>query len=249
MNAIRKILGTIWVIWGLLEFIAGMFLVLPFILLTILLFSGRTALQLIYFFLNIWGTLIFLLVLIPVRVVGKEKLDKKRSYIFVANHNSYLDAPLIVVATKRAFKALGKIEMMKIPIFKIIYKEVCVLIDRSSKESRTTSIIQLKKEIESGTSIFIFPEGTMNKNKELPLADFYDGAFRIAIETQTPIAPMITMNARLLLPRDNPSALRPGIVHCYFLDPIEVAGLSIDDLPQLKEKIYTIMKEAIIACS
>lgn len=247
MKTIRKILGTIWVIWGLLEFAAGMFLVLPFILMAILFFGGRTTLKIIYFFLNIWGTLIFLLVLIPVRVFGKEKLDKKRSYIFVANHNSYLDAPLIIVATRRAFKALGKIEMMKIPVFKIIYKEVCVLIDRSSKESRTASIIQLKKEIESGTSIFIFPEGTMNKNKDLPVADFYDGAFRIAIETQTAIAPMVSLNARHLMPRDNPSALRPGTVRCYFLDPIEVAGLTPEDLPALKERVHRLMTEAIIA--
>lgn len=247
MNTIRKVWGALHLIWGLLVFVSGMLVVLPFIFLAALLFRGRTAVRMIFFFLNIWGVWIMLGSLIPIRTYGKQYIKKGASYIFVSNHNSYLDAPSIVVANPSYFKALGKIEMMKIPIFSIIYKEVCVLIDRSSKESRAESVLQLRREIESGISIFIFPEGTMNKNKELPLAEFYDGAFRLAIETQTDIAPMLILNARELLPRDRPLDLRPGVVDCHFLEPISVSGLGPDDLPALKEKVHSIMKEAMLA--
>jgi 1-acyl-sn-glycerol-3-phosphate acyltransferase len=78
------------------------------------------------------------------------------------------------------------------------------------------------------------------------LKDFYDGAFRIAIETQTPIAPFVVINARNLMPRNNPLTIRPGIMKIVFSDPIEVNTYTLDDLETLKQKVYKIMEELII---
>ena len=85
--------------------------------------------------------------------------------------------------------------MVKIPVFGLIYKRLVILIDRSSKESRESCVIALKEEIARGQSILIFPEGTMNRTEQL-LGNFYDHAFRIAIETQTPILPLTIINTK-----------------------------------------------------
>jgi 1-acyl-sn-glycerol-3-phosphate acyltransferase len=122
---------------------------------------------------------------------------------------------------------------------------VVVMIDRSSKESREKSVGLLKEEIENGQSVLIFPEGTMNKTSA-PLGDFYDGAFRIAIETQTPLMPFVMINNSKLLPRIAPLKVRPGIIKTVFLGEISVKGLDLEDLPLLKQKVYAMMEQALI---
>jgi 1-acyl-sn-glycerol-3-phosphate acyltransferase len=114
--------------------------------------------------------------------------------------------------------------MVKIPIFGMVYKRLVILIDRSSKESRERCVIALKEEIKRGQSILIFPEGTMNKTDQL-LGDFYDGAFRIAIETQTPILPLTIINTKELMPRNDASAIKNGVIKCVFSEEIDVEGL------------------------
>jgi 1-acyl-sn-glycerol-3-phosphate acyltransferase len=102
----------------------------------------------------------------------------------------------------------------------------------------------LKIDLARGQSILIFPEGTMNKT-EADLADFYDGAFRLAIETQTDIAPMVILNARNLLPRANPLSVKPGLITCIFDEPVSVAGLQAEDLEDLKAKVRKRMENLI----
>jgi 1-acyl-sn-glycerol-3-phosphate acyltransferase len=162
----------------------------------------------------------------------------------VCNHTSYLDAVAIVLAIPGSFKPLGKIEMVKIPVFGLIYQKVVVMLDRASKESRLKSVEELKQDLASGQSILIFPEGTMNRSDK-HLADFYDGAFRLAIETQTPIAPIVILNARNLFPRADPLAARPGVITCIFDKPLEAKGLVPDDLESLKTKVFTTMEARI----
>ena len=135
------------------------------------------------------------------------------AYIYVCNHSSYLDPIAVVLAIPGSFKPLGKIEMVKVPVFGLIYRKVVVLIDRASKESRARSVEELKAGLAKGQSILVFPEGTMNHSNKA-LTDFYDGAFRLAIETGTPIVPMVIVNPRNLFPRANPSAARPGRITC-----------------------------------
>lgn len=239
----RKLFAVIYLIYGLLIFFSIMFAVLPFIILFSFL-PGKLGSTIPFFFLRIWAFFFSSLILVPIRVYDREKVNSSNHYIFVSNHNSYLDSPAVVLASPNAFKPLGKVEMTKIPFFGFIYQRVVVLIDRSSKESRNASVEQLKKVLDQGTSILIFPEGTMNTS-DLPVKDFYDGAFRIAIETQTPLAPFVIINARKLMPRKNPLAIRPGIVRVYFADPIDVREYQPDQLEQLKKKVSMVMTELI----
>lgn len=239
----RKILSILHLIYGLLLFFGVMFCVLPFIILSSFI-PGRLGSAIPFFFLRVWAFVFSTLSLFIIRIYDRKVLDPQGTYIYVSNHNSYLDSPAVVLATPNTFKPLGKVEMTKIPFFGFIYQRVVVLIDRSSKESRNASVEKLKEVIQQGTSILIFPEGTMNTTTE-PVKDFYDGAFRIAIETQTPLAPFVVINARTLLPRKNPLAIKPGIIKVFFAPAIDVSGYTLDDVEKLRERVRLVLKELI----
>lgn len=244
IKVLKKLASFLFLSWGLVVFTTAMLLVLPFILLTSAFFKDKKAQSILFFFLRVWAKTVRVLCYLPVKTTGDTKLKRDQAYIYVCNHNSYLDAIVVLEAIKGSFKPLGKIEMVKVPIFGLIYRRVVVLIDRKSSESRALGVENLKRELHMGQSILIFPEGKMNQGDE-PLSEFYDGAFRLAIETQTPIVPMVILNARKLLPRKNPMAAHPGRIHCVFGEAFEVKGIGSEGQEKLKEEVYQCMKELI----
>ncbi|RZL47749.1 MAG: 1-acyl-sn-glycerol-3-phosphate acyltransferase [Pedobacter sp.] len=241
----RKVLAVLYLLYAASIFICLMFMVLPLVLLASALFKVQTSKKLILFFLRCWAWAFSLLSIFWVKTINKELIDKKLPHIYVGNHGSYLDAIAVCISLPQYFSPLGKVEMTKIPVFGLIYQRIVVLIDRSSKESREQSVNALKADLAKGESILIFPEGTMNKT-EKPLSEFYDGAFRIAIETQTTLMPFVMINNRELLPRVHPLKAHPGIIKTVFITPVDVKGLTLEDLPMLKQKVFDLMEEAIL---
>jgi 1-acyl-sn-glycerol-3-phosphate acyltransferase len=158
-----------------------------------------------------------------------------------------MDIPIIMKAIrKQHFRILGKSEMAKIPVFGFLYRNAVVMVDRSSTEKRAASVQKLKAVIRKGISVVIAPEGTFNTTKN-PLKDFYDGAFKIAIETQTPIKPILFLDTFNRLSYKTVFSLTPGKSRAVYLDEISVEGLTGKDLPMLKEKVYKLMEEKLIA--
>jgi 1-acyl-sn-glycerol-3-phosphate acyltransferase len=123
---------------------------MPFILLSYALLNGKKATDVVFVFLNIWACGVNLLMGYRYQVLGKHLVKKNQAYIFVVNHSSYLDSLAVVRVIPQSFKPLGKVEMVKIPIFGMIYKKLVVLIDRSSRESREKCVKDLKVEIARG---------------------------------------------------------------------------------------------------
>lgn len=246
MKPILRLFNILYLLWGFISFFVFMLLVTPFVLLSYLIFKGKQATDIVSVFLKIWGRGFNLLMAYRYRIINQHFVKKDKAYIFVVNHSSYLDAVAVVRVIPQSFKPLGKIEMVKVPIFGMLYKRLVVLIDRSSKESREQSVIDLKKEIARGQSIVIFPEGTMNRSDKL-LGDFYDGAFRIAIETQTPILPLTLINTKQLLPRNDALAIKNGTIKCVFSEEIDVEGLKSEDLLYLKSRVYKEMENQLLA--
>lgn len=240
-----KVLSAIYLIYAALIFIMLMFIVLPFVLLASAIFKNYTGKKIILFLLRCWAWGFSLMSFFWVKTKNKQLINQNVPHIYVGNHGSYLDAIAVCISLPQHFSPLGKIEMTKVPVFGLIYKRIVVMIDRSSKESREQSVNILKEEIKNGQSILIFPEGTMNKTNA-PLGEFYDGAFRIAIETQTPIMPFVILKNRELLPRVKPLKAHPGALTTFFMSPVDVKGLTIADLPQLKDKVFNLMQEAIL---
>jgi 1-acyl-sn-glycerol-3-phosphate acyltransferase len=192
-----------------------------------------------------WGDTWFLLIGISHRNLYETPHDRSKQYIFVANHISYLDAPVIVKTLRQPVRVLGKIEMAKVPVFGFIYRNAIVTVDRSNAEKRAKSVRVLKSVIKKGISIFIFPEGTFNETHQ-PVKEFFDGAFRIAIETQTPIKPVLFLDVYSRMHYKSLLSLNPGRSRSVFLDEIPVAGLTSSDLPKLKQLVFEIMEKKLL---
>jgi 1-acyl-sn-glycerol-3-phosphate acyltransferase len=197
-----------------------------------------------YFFLYVWSWIFSQLTFIRYKFYGREKIQRGRSYIFVSNHTSFLDIPGIRMIIPGQFRPLAKKELKKIPVFGWIAQAATIIVDRSSPESRKKSIDKLKQFLRRGISILIFVEGTQNRSKEL-LQPFHDGAFRIAIDTQQPILPMVVLGAGQLMPPGTIN-LRPGLIRIYVGEEIPTTGLTTKDVPELKQRTFDVMKEAIM---
>lgn len=194
---------------------------------------------------RLWADIWFPVIFIFHKIICEAPHDKKRSYIFVTNHISYLDAAILPKVFRQPFRPLARAEMSKLPIFGFIYRNAVVSVDRSSSENRTRSVFILKSLIKKGISVLVFPEGTFNMTTQ-PLKEFYDGAFRVAIETQTPIKPVLFLDAYRRMPFESIFLMTPGRSRILYLDEISVEGYTVEKLQQLKEEVYVIMEKKLI---
>lgn len=239
MKYLLKPLQFIYSLYAFAVFIVLMLLIFPVAIVAS--FFGRIkGGNAIYRLCMLWGDLWFFFIIMPHRNIYEKKPVKGQQYIYVANHISYMDAPIIVKTLRSPIRVLGKSEMAKVPVFGYIYKYAVVIVNRSNAEERAKSVRQLKSVLKKGISIFIFPEGTFNLTHQ-PLKDFYDGAFRIAIETQTPILPVLFLDAYDRMHYRSVFALTPGKSRSVFLEPVPVTGYTLADVQKLKQQVYDLM--------
>jgi 1-acyl-sn-glycerol-3-phosphate acyltransferase len=243
MRVLLKIPQVIYCIYALVWFVVLMLVLFPFVLIAS--FFGRIrGGNAIYRICMLWSDCWFAVIGIFHKNIY-ESPSREEQFIYVANHISYIDAPLIVKTLRRPIRVLGKYEMTKVPVFGFIYKYAVVTVDRSNAEQRARSVRQLKSVLRKGISIFIFPEGTFNLSNQ-PLKEFYDGAFRIAIETQTPIRPVLFLDGYARMHHRSVFTLNPGRSRSVFLEPISVDGYSMQDMPRLKQEVYNVMERKLI---
>jgi 1-acyl-sn-glycerol-3-phosphate acyltransferase len=181
---------------------------------------------------------------IRVRIRYRTPHDRKRKYMFVLNHVSYLDVPVMMTAIKQPVRVLGKVGPSKIPVFGYYYRKLTVMVNRDNLISRGKSIEGLKHYLQKGISVVVFPEGTFNMSNQ-PLKSFYDGAFRIAIDTQTNIKPIILPDTYDRCYYYGLS-LEPGRCRVIYLEEVSVQGLKHKDIPALRDKVYAMMEAALI---
>ena len=239
MTVIKNILGRLFAFWALLWFVITMLIViLPTWLLGLAKEPKRTVLfiQLSRIWMAVWLPLVGIRLIIK----GKEKFIKGENYVVVCNHNSYMDAPVTSPGIPGGNKTISKIEMAKIPLFGMIYKRGSVLVDRKSEESRLKSYTYMKRVLDMGLHMCIYPEGTRNKTN-LPLKEFKDGAFRLAIETKKAIIPAVLFNTKKVLPQNKMFYFWPSKIEMHFLDAIETKDLTIQDVKAVKEKVFELM--------
>lgn len=244
MKPLLFVLQRAYFLYAALLFLAGSVIAFLFALLAAPLGALRGG-NVIYRLLHVWADAWFALIGIRHRNTGALP-DRTEAYVFVANHISWLDAALVPKMFRRPIRPLGKAEAGRIPLFGFIYRRAVVTVDRSSPEARRQSVQRLKAVLRKGISILVFPEGTFNETGA-PLAPFYDGAFRIAIETGTPIKPVLLLDTYARMPYDRSFSLNPGRSRAVFLDTIPVLGLTPDELPALKEKVRALMSDQLKA--
>lgn len=245
MSGMNRILRTIWGAWGIAIFGLVFSVYTPVFLFIHYCLPARYLKSYIAFSYKWVPYVSFFLYGIRLKINGEEKIDTSRNYIFISNHQSILDIYANAAACPMSFKYLAKKEASKIPILGITLKYISVFVDRNNFGSRKGSFHHLIKSLEAGESVLIYPEGTRNRTQN-PLKSFYDGAFRLAILTGTPIAVQTLVNSGNLSSPFRKFDLRPGTIYAYWREPIETQNLSLEDVPQLKSQVREMMTNRLL---
>jgi 1-acyl-sn-glycerol-3-phosphate acyltransferase len=142
-------------------------------------------------------------------------------------------------------RAIGKKELSKVPIFATVVSKLAVWVDRSNPVSRHKGLEKLMALLKKGISVVVAPEGTRN-NTNQTLLPFQKGAFRLAIETQTPILMMAVIGADHLMKRGS-WLLKPGIIRVYYSKPISPpTNLSKNEVDEFTEKCRNRLEAMIL---
>ena len=237
MRFLLKPVYLLWRIWFYLMMGIPLVVFFPIIIITTLKESWYP-----YFFMlaRIWACFVmYASGFIPSLKDGF--FDKKgQSFMFVANHVSMLDIMLMFYTVKNPFVFVGKKELTKIPVFGTFFKRTSIWVDRGNPKSRLEVFDHAQAKIKKGYSICIFPEGGVPENESLILDEFKDGAFRLAIEHQLPIVPIVFSDNKKRFPYSFFSGSL-GLCRSHILPEIPVAGLEMNNRKELKQKVRTII--------
>ncbi len=241
----RRFFQIVYNIYATFIFFIFLSVLFPIVLLTYFLPSKKRG-NAIYNIARVFLDIALLLLGIFHKNIFEVPHDTKKPMIFVFNHISYLDS-LILVATirKQNIRGLGKYEIGKIPIIGFIYRSAVITVKRSDKTNRQKSVALLKEAVNNNISIAIAPEGTFNETSK-PLLDFFDGAFRIAIETNTPIKPLLFLDTYDRMHYGSLFSLTPGKSRSVFLEEVSVEGYDLSNLQELKQKVFQKMELALV---
>ena len=237
----KKISRFLFTAYAMAIFIIVMLLLFPFFLLSSLIGNIRGG-NIMYSICRLWADVV--LFCCGIKHTNIYQAPKAtQPVIFVFNHISYIDIPIMMKTFRQQpIRILAKAEMASIPIFGYIYKKVTVMVDRQNEAARQNSVTQLKAILANNISIVIAPEGTFNQT-HLPLKEFYNGAFKIAVQTGIPIQPVLFLDAYDRLHYSSIFSLSPGPSRAVFL-PIIPAGSHVD---ALKTTVYTAMENELLA--
>jgi 1-acyl-sn-glycerol-3-phosphate acyltransferase len=190
-----------------------------------------------------WARFCALLVPMPVQVVGREHVDPGRSYVVASNHQSLFDILVLYGWLGLDIRWVMKQELRSV----VGLGAACaalghIYIDRSDHEAAVASINAARETVSNGTSVLFFPEGT--RSDDGLLRRFKKGAFRFAIDTGLPILPVTVGGTCEVLPARRWD-LRPGSATLTIHDPIETEGLSTHDLPDITDRVRTVIGSAL----
>ncbi|RYF85015.1 MAG: 1-acyl-sn-glycerol-3-phosphate acyltransferase [Chitinophagaceae bacterium] len=181
----------------------------------------------------------------PVKVTGRQHFAPGKTYVIVYNHNALLDVPLSAPFVPGGNKTIAKSSFAKVPIFGWFYKRGSVLVDRQDDKSRVKSFEEMKRSLQMGMHMCIYPEGTRNRTEQ-PIKKFYDGAFKLAVDTQKDIMPCVILGTKKAMPIHKTFFLWPTPLRMDFLPAIATQGW---DAKTLKDHVHEVMTTHYVAKS
>ena len=186
-----------------------------------------------------WCKTILVVSGIKVTLKGLEKIDPQGPYIFMANHQSNFDIPVLLGCLPVQFRWLAKAELFKIPIFgRSMQGAGYISIDRSNRRSAFQSLAQAAETIRQGTSVMIFPEGTRSRNGRLQA--FKKGGFVLAVDAGVPVVPVIIKGTYPIMPKGR-LLIIPRPVTVLIEDPIDTASYTRRTKDDLMDKVHGVM--------
>lgn len=173
------------------------------------------------------------------KVTYEEHIDWKQPYVICPNHTSILDITALTYLCPQPFSFMGKIELLKNPVTRIFFKTIDITVDRNSKMSAFRAFKKADQYLKEGKSIVIFPEGKIDDEYPPRLHEFKSGSFRLAVDNQIPILPIVIEDAwHILWDGGEKYGSRPGIVHIKILAPIDTSLLKDEDFEKPQELVF-----------
>jgi 1-acyl-sn-glycerol-3-phosphate acyltransferase len=194
--------------------------------------------------MRIWARLFLLVTGTRVTVEGAERIDPAGSYVFVGNHSSNLDIPVIMGKLPVSIRFLAKKEMFKVPVLGGAMRAIhMVETDRRLGPTAHRAINeQVTAVVTEGLSLMIFPEGTRSESHEM--LPFKKGAFRIAVDNDMPVVP-VTIVGTLEAWKPHSKLIHGGRVRLVIHDPIPTTDLDRNLLNDLRDRVRSTVAEAL----
>ncbi len=188
---------------------------------------------------RLWGRSILIVSRIKVSVKGLSNIDPSKSYIYMSNHQSNFDIPVLLGYLKVQFRWLAKMELFKIPIFgHAMRKAGYISIDRNNRESAFESLKTAARKIKSGVSVLIFPEGTRSRDGKI--RSFKKGGFVMAVDSGVPIVPIVLTGTSSIMTKGS-FRINPGKVSMTIHQPIQTSVYTRETKEALMERVQRVI--------
>lgn len=236
MSFFKKISIALWRIWYYVLLSVPIIIMFPLLLL----FTSSERFYPQFFVLaRFWAKIIIYGMGFSPQIKRMQHIEKGKSYMLIANHTSMMDIMLMLYTVKQPFVFVGKKELTGIPIFGFFYKRTCILVDRTSAKSRRDVFHQAQRRLDQDASICIFPEGHVPKDFNLVLDEFKDGAFRLAIDHEIPIVPIVFFDNKKRFSYKFLSG-GPGKMRAKILPFVETKRKTHRDKQVLKKQLHAL---------
>ena len=242
VKLIRSILLIAWRVWFYILCTIPVLLIFP---LSPIIFILPRGYDILYWYArNIWASFVLIGMGFYVKKKNFSNLEKNKSYLLVANHTSYIDAMVMLRIFKKPFIFVGKKELDNIPIFGYLYRRAAIMVDRSDKTSRFEVYGQASEKLNNGYSVCIFPEKKYTVETNL-LNDFKHGAFKLAIEHQLPIVPIVFYDCKRKFPWYTTHGY-PGQLRATIFNSISTKDLRKRDFEKVMNETRDFIEEKLI---
>lgn len=188
-----------------------------------------------------WAKFVMKLAGAKITVIGEDNIPKDQTVLFVANHQSNFDIPLLMSSINVPKGFIAKKELEKVPIISTWMKYIkCIFMDRSNLRKSAESIVEGIKLLKGGYSMVIFPEGTRSKGG--PVKEFKAGSFKLATKSKYPIVP-VTIDGTYKLLEANNNWVKGADVRLIIHPPIDVTSLSKEEADNLHNTVRSIISK------
>lgn len=186
---------------------------------------------------------IFRTVGLRVRVVGSERLDPQRAYVYMGNHITFIDHLIALAYLPGYLVGLEKVETLRLPIYgRAARRWGQVHVDRSKSDGAIESCREIEKRLAAGISVALYPEGTRSRNGRLQ--PFKKGVFHIAVNAHATVVPISLKGLYRLIPPGRVLAA-PGEVELHIGEPFVAPAPGPDAVAQLSRQVRAAMLSAL----
>lgn len=238
----KKAAKRVYIIWAVFGWFLSFLILYPFFLVCI---WFRPLRKIMPFLNQIWCLFFFPFSFLRVKVLRETVLSKNEPVVYVSNHGSYLDIPLLTYILPGFPAFLGKASLARIPMFGYMFRNFHIIVERGNAQGRAKALQLCRKNLNRGRSVIIFPEGSIHSKIQPGLADMKEGAFKLAIQCQVPVIPITICHNWYILPDDG--HWLPNFYTCEAVihKPIITIGLKESDSQKLSYKVRSIIEDTL----